>query len=155
MTTQTTPPRAICDNGEPIKSNIAQLSGPLPLYHQYYGQTNPQPAFLEIESGEVWFDWNAEVGNAIPMSVYHRRALRLPVPNHLTPAGYQSLLEDITPALREIMAGHTLQWEGNNHVGRLTEEAQAAFDGLEYQSMSGEWDNYHCDEQALADLSDS
>jgi hypothetical protein len=155
MTTQTTPTRAICDNGEPIKSNITQLSGPLPLYHHYDGQTNPQPAFIEIEAGEVTFDWNAEIGSAIPMSVHHRRALRLPIPNHLSLAGYQSLFEDITPALREIIAGHTLHWDGNNLAGRLTEEAQAAFDGLEYQSITGEWDNYHCDEQALADLSDS
>ena len=139
---------------EPIKSNIAQLSGPLPLYHKYGGQTNPQPAFLEIEEGEVWLDWSAEIGTGIPMSVYHRRALRLPVPNHLTPAGYRALLDDITPALREIMAGHAIQWDGNNHVGRLTDEAQAAFDELECQSITGEWDNYHCGEQALADLSD-
>ncbi|MFW6312573.1 MAG: hypothetical protein ACOC2N_01650, partial [Spirochaetota bacterium] len=59
--------------------------GPAPLYHQYDGQTTPQPAYLELtEDGEAWVDYSPEIGGAVPARVYDGRDQRWAIPNTLS-----------------------------------------------------------------------
>lgn len=97
-------------------------AGKLPLFHQYEGQTQPQPAYLEVEAdGEVRVDWNGEIGNAVPFSVWHKRTLRYDISNQLTVAGIDALIEDIAPLIEEMLDHFEIVWDGNNNVGRLDE----------------------------------
>lgn len=98
--------------------------GPAPLYYHYDGQCNSQPAYLEMtEDGAVSVDYSGEIGNAVPAYVWHRRTLRWAIPNCLSPTGIDQLMDDVQVELQTIHDGHSVEWDGSNHVGRLTPEA--------------------------------
>lgn len=109
-----------------------------PLYHHYPRQMEPQPAYLEMdEDGEISADWNGEIGNAVPASVWHNRTLRWDV----APAARDGVVdgwldgtdEHLAALLARVHAGHTVEWDGNNHVGRLTDDAcEASQDAQDY-----------------------
>lgn len=106
---------------------------PAPLYCVYPRQTKPQPAYVELnEDGEVSADYNGEIGNAVPMAVWHRRTLRFDVSPRVGGDDLADFLESdaVVALLERIHAGHTVEWDGNNFVGRLTEDAERAAETL-------------------------
>lgn len=110
---------------------VDNLAGIAPLHHRYPGQAGPQPAYIELtEDGKVLADFNAELGNAMPAAVWHRRTLRWPLPPDVRGEALTAFLAD--PAalalLQRVHAGHSVEWDGSNHVGRLDEDARAASD---------------------------
>lgn len=113
-----------------------------PLYHRYPGQTGPQPAYVQLdEDGDVTADWSGEIGNAVPMHVWHGRTLRWGVSESVRCDVLAELLRgDALPLLERIYAGHSVEWNGHNHVGRLDNDAQEASDALERMlaDLSGE-----------------
>lgn len=112
-----------------IKLSIDSLREEVsPLYLKYDREINPQGAYIEIdEAGEVTADSNAEIGNGIPMTVYHGRTRRIPCPCSVVGSELADFLEGEGLALLErIHAGHEVEWDGNNHVGSLEKDAQAA-----------------------------
>lgn len=105
-----------------------------PLSHTYPQQFNPQPAYVELtENGEVSADWSGEIGNSVPMSVWHDRTLRMTVAHNVNGPALADYLEspEALALLETIHAGHEVDWDGNNYVGTLTEEARAALERLE------------------------
>jgi hypothetical protein len=76
------------------------------------------------EDGAVSVDYSGEIGNAIPAYVWHDRILRWRIPNDLSPAGIDHLMDDVQAELQALHNGHSIEWDGNNHVGRLTNEAR-------------------------------
>lgn len=117
-----------------ITINTDNLRGePAPLYHVYPRQTKPQPAYVELdEDGEVSADYNGVIGNAVPMAVGHLRTLRFDVSPRVGGDNLADLLESdaVVTLLERIHAGHTVEWNGNNHVGTLDDDAQAAAEAL-------------------------
>jgi len=107
-----------------------------PLYHKYPGQFEEQPAFVEMdEDGVVRADWNGEIGNAIPFSVYHGVQMRWSISPLISGAVLDELLtegSELRLLLADVHAGHTVEWDGSNHVGRLTDSAKDA-------SILAEW----------------
>jgi hypothetical protein len=100
-------------------------NGRAPLYLRYERQANPQPAYLELtEDGQVIVDSKGEIGNAMPVSVWHQRDLRWPVPHDLTPAGIDQMLDAVLPLLEELYDHHTVGWDGSNFVGSLDERGR-------------------------------
>lgn len=114
--------------------DLAELSErAAPVFHQYPGQTKPQPAYLELDGGgELSVSWNAEIGNAVPMSVWHRRDLRWEIPNTLRGSAIAEFLErdDIQALLSRVFDGHHIEWDGRNNVGILTPDAERATEEL-------------------------
>lgn len=105
-----------------------------PLYCRYQGQTNAQPAYVEMdEDGNVSADYSGEIGNAVPMTVWHGRTLRWAVSNQVRGDELADLIErdDVVALLERVYLGHSVEWDGNNHVGRLDDDAQAASDELD------------------------
>lgn len=104
-----------------------------PLFHRYPQQTEPQSAFIEItEEGTVSADWNGEIGNAIPCTVYHGRTLRVAVSPRAKGADLARYLSgDGLPLLERVHQGHRVEWDGSNNVGHLDEDAAQAFQELE------------------------
>jgi hypothetical protein len=101
-----------------------------PLYHHYPREVNPQGAYVLLsEEGEVSADWNAEIGNGIPSAVWHGRDIRIPVSPFVAGPDLADFLERFDRGrvlLERIHEGHAIAWDGSNHVGSLTEDAQAA-----------------------------
>jgi len=113
------------------------IGGQDALHYQYQGQTRPQPIYLEIDcdSREVRIDWNAEIGNAVPMKVYHQRVLRYSLPDYLSrDAANRALADETVMGLVErIVNGYSCEWGGSNLRGRLDADATVAeelFEGL-------------------------
>lgn len=104
-----------------------------PLFHRYPRQTTPQGAHVELdEGGAVSADWNGEIGNGVPVAVYHKRTLRWSVPPAVSGQALADYLKGEGLALLErVHAGHATQWDGSNLVGRLSEDAQEASEELD------------------------
>lgn len=105
-----------------------------PLYHKYPREFNPQPAYIEMdEDGEVRADYSGEIGNAVPMYVWHRRTLRWRIDAAANGDSLADFLEsdEARALLERIHAGHEVDWDGNNHSGSLDDDAQAASDELD------------------------
>lgn len=105
-----------------------------PLHHQYPGECSAQPAYLELdEDGNVEADWDGEIGGGTPMTVWNGRSLRWTLPDALTGEAVADFVarEDVAALLARIHDGHSVEWDGSNNVGRLTEDAREAQDDLE------------------------
>lgn len=97
------------------------------LYRHYQGETQGQPCHiaLDLEDGQMWADYNPEIGSGIPTSVYHGRTRRWGIPC-LTATAANQLMEDLKPLAERVLAGSEIEWDGNNNVGILNEDASAA-----------------------------
>ncbi len=116
-----------------ITLNIKRLdeSKPHQLHCHYSGQTNRQDAYiaLDIRDGEMWADYNAEIGNAIPMTVWHRLVLRWYMPPFLA-ATANRIMDAIAADAQRVLDGASAEWDGSNMVGRLDEDARDAVDDI-------------------------
>jgi hypothetical protein len=68
-----------------------------------------------------------------PEDVWHRRTLRFGVNGNPDPDALAKLLADDGAASRligRVIAGHRVEWDGSNNVGRLSDDAQDAADTL-------------------------
>lgn len=116
-----------------ITTNLDQKC---PLYHQYSIQNQPQPAYIELDcrgDGELMADWNAEIGNAIPFYYYHGLAVRWGIPSETSGLSLKNLFEDeeFLACCQTILDGFDEEWDGNNFVGRYTDETADAIEKAE------------------------
>lgn len=109
------------------KIQILACLTPTALYRRYDGQSNPQPAYIEIDVREVTIgaDYNSEIGNAVPFTVAHGFERRYTIPV-LTADAANTLLAELAPLAERISHGFTAEWDGNNHAAILDDDAQAA-----------------------------
>jgi hypothetical protein len=100
---------------------------PTALYRHYGGQDGPQDCFisLDLRDGELTADWNGEIGNSVPESVWHGQVLRWGIPC-LTSKAANLFLTEIAPIAQRILDGAEIVWDDHNNVGRLDEQAQTA-----------------------------
>lgn len=123
-----------------------------PLFCQYPQQHEPQRAYLQIdpEDAKAWFGYSGDVGNGVPMRVWHDVDLRLDVNACVSRAALEAFIEDqeAQKLLARIVDGHVVEWDGSNHVGRMGTDASAAMEALEAALMgletvdvwrAGEW----------------
>jgi len=117
------------------------------LCHRYPGQTEPQPARLVIDPQEqtAYAEYNPESGNGVSMAIWHGRELTCCLSPYVDEGQLTDYLEgDAQRLLEAICDGHTVDWDGNNHVGRLTDEAAEALDALE-QRLGRLPDSEYCE----------
>lgn len=118
-----------------ITINTDNLRGELaPLYHRLYGQHRPQPAYVYLdEEGNVRADYCGLIGGGQPMEVWLGRTLRWSVNPEVNGDHLAELLEsdEVRALLERVHAGHSVEWNGSNYVGRLTDDARDASDELE------------------------
>lgn len=116
-----------------IKFNLDNLTNcAAPLHSRYAGQSSPQPAYVEMTAaGEVSADFSGEIGNAVPADVWHGVRLHWPVLSSVRGDSLADLLRgDALHLLERVHAGHSVEWDGSNHVGRLDADAVEASDDL-------------------------
>jgi hypothetical protein len=104
------------------------------LYKIYPGQTDPQPAFVAIrlEDGNVSYDWDGEIGGAVPADVWHGRVQRLPLDPAVDTEALDRLLESEAWQchLQAVLEDSEITWDGSNLVGQLGPEAKAALEAM-------------------------
>ena len=115
-----------------ITINVDNLTRSAPLYSRYATQCTPQPAFVEMdETGNVSADYSGEIGNAVPSYVWHGRTLRWPVSSCVNGPALADTLEELRTSFAELHDQHTIEWDGSNYVGRLTEKGSDIRESIE------------------------
>jgi hypothetical protein len=118
-----------------ISFSLANLAGAdkAPLFCQYPGQSQPQPAYITLsEDGDVSADYSGDIGGT-SSRVWHMLDITWPVSAYAHPVVLAKMLQsaDVVALFDRIHAGHSVAWDGSNHRGSLTDDAQAASDALE------------------------
>ncbi|MHA4818764.1 hypothetical protein ACXZ65_30955 [Streptomyces aculeolatus] len=113
---------------------IIDCADPTELYCHYEGQSETQPAYIELDlrKGTLLADYNAEIGNAIPFSVHHGFNRRYSIPV-LTAAAANRVMREIAPLANRILADWDAAWDERrgNMVAELGDDAQAAEAGIQ------------------------
>jgi len=97
------------------------------LYHHYYGQTEPQDCFIELDcrSGTVCSRHNPEIGGSVPIGVWHGHTIRFSIPILVSEAA-NDVMKDMAPLFERIVSGYKEVWDGNNTVAHHSPDAQDA-----------------------------
>lgn len=104
-----------------------------PLYDRYRGQSEPQPAHLEIntETGVAVFETSGEIGNGVPMRVWHGIDRRVSCSCYLTGAQLVAASAYLLPLVQTVYDETDTDWDGSNMVGTITDAGQEALDEIE------------------------
>ena len=72
-----------------------------PLWQQYEGQLNTQPAYIEFNSitDELSADYSGEIGGGVPEDVYYGKRRRYSISPHLTLDEINTLLDEVAAVL--------------------------------------------------------
>ncbi|MFE4832933.1 hypothetical protein [Streptomyces sp. NPDC056672] len=110
-----------------IAVRIIYCIHPDELYCRYAGQSEAQPVYIELDvrGGILLADYNPEVSNAVPFSVYHGFERRYGIPV-LTAEAANAVMARLAPLADRILADWDEVWDGNNRVAVLGEDATAA-----------------------------
>ena len=122
---------------------IIECTSPAELFRQYHGQSEPQPAYIELDlkNETLLADYDSEIGSGSPASVHYGfdRRYRIPL---LTGKAANALMERLRPLAERILADWEEIWDGNNMVARLGEDALAAEEAIEEILGDGDEDDW-------------
>lgn len=104
---------------------------PTALYCHYQGEYEAQSCYLtlDLESGDLTAEYNPEIGNGIPARQYHGVVLIWSIPT-LTAEAANALIDRTAEVAQRILDGASVEWDGNNWVGWLNDDASTAQDRL-------------------------
>ena len=111
---------------------ISEVRDTCELFAHYDRQTEPQSCYIELDcqTGLLSASYNAEIGNAVPFSVYHGHDRRYSIPCLVADAA-NALMSEIAPLAQRVLDGYSSHWDGNNHVARLDDDASKADEAIE------------------------
>ncbi|MDR1686226.1 MAG: hypothetical protein LBR82_07280 [Desulfovibrio sp.] len=107
---------------------------PAPLYRKHESMPVEQPAFVQLdENGRVLARFDDSDERAVPDAVLCERTLRWGITPFLSGKELAALAENPTfcALLKRAHEGRKIEWDGKNHVGIFTEDAEAASDAIE------------------------
>jgi len=112
------------------------------LYLKYAGQHQEQSAYLalDIEDGTLFAGVSAEIGGAVPARVWHGRELQFAIPGTLKPEAVNCLMRELADDMQAILDGAEVVWNGNNYVGKFTDDAQDIIARLICDLDGRDWD---------------
>lgn len=127
---------------------IRPVNQPDALFCKYPGQFNAQDAilYLDTRDGELYCDYNAAIGGGTTMAEFHRLVLSTVIPP-LTAEVANALMADVASLAQTVLDGADEDWDGDNNVGTLTEEAQAAWSEIVARCAE---ENFDSSEQVCA-----
>lgn len=116
-----------------IKIQKLETGKKYPLYHRYPRQNDCQGAYIELDLKDKSLnaDWNGEIGNAIPFSVYYGHCRRYGVSPYMTEKETNDLMTELLPLANKVLAGYESVWDGNNYVADFTTGARKAICEIE------------------------
>ena len=105
------------------------------LHHHYEGQTSPQQVYVEFDlsTSSLKMDYNADIGNAVPIAVWVGDIRRYWLPNIPTTAAAQRLLNDVAQFAQTVRDGATFDHGPDNSrviFTELAEKAEAEIEAL-------------------------
>lgn len=98
------------------------------LYHKYPGEHRPQDCYIEIDwrDGRMTAAYNPEIGNQVPLAVYHGHVQRFRIPA-LKPAAVERLLEKLEPLAERAIDGYGVSCDiGGNEIARFDADSDIA-----------------------------
>lgn len=108
----------------------ASFEGVAPVYEKHGWQSQPQPAFIRMdENGKIDAWVNGD--NGTPMRAWHRRTLTWRVPSNVRGDALLAFAKEHQPLFERVYLGHEVDWDGNNHVGKLDEDAREGREEIE------------------------
>jgi hypothetical protein len=118
-----------------MKTISSNLTTPAPLFHRFWGQSQAQPAYIELdcrEGGKLSADYSCEYGNATPCYVWHRLAERFDIPSASTRDSLLVILtdDDFLALCQTVVDGFEEFWDGSNWVGQYTPDARYALEEI-------------------------
>ncbi|GAB3115612.1 hypothetical protein GCM10027160_23200 [Streptomyces calidiresistens] len=106
---------------------INEVVEDLELYRHFPGRNTSQPAhiLLDLKNGTLSASYDVEVGEGTPPEVFygHTRRYRIPL---ITAQAANTAMQEIAPLADRILADSSIEWDGNNNVAVLGEDAQEA-----------------------------
>lgn len=117
-----------------FQTTIAESSfdGIAPVYEKYDREFQAQPAYIRMdEDGEIDAWVNGEIGNAVPASIWNGRTLTWRVPSNVRGDALLAFVKEHQGLFERVYLGHEVDFDGNNHVGKLDEDAQEASEEIE------------------------
>lgn len=121
--------------GTTVRIDIRGNNTEAPLYFSYPGQCNLQPAYIEYTGhgdGDADIvlvaDYSGEIGGGIPANVNTGVVRRWSVPPQVARWALINLIEDdeFLGLLDRLHAGFSVEHDGSNWVGELTDDAAEA-----------------------------
>lgn len=104
------------------------------LHHQrtrYDGPVYRRHVNFDPQAGKILIEDAHRDVNSIPFTVYHGRVLSYGA-SGVTVENIKRIIRNHKPLLERIAAGHTVEWNGNNHIGKLNDDAMEAHMALAY-----------------------
>ena len=113
------------------KITVKKVAGRTDLYRKYPQQCEAQDCYVELDCRQevLSADYNAEIGNGVPMSVWHGNDQRWGIAC-LNADAANRLLDEITPLAERVCAGYTCEWDGSNNVASFDTDATAAIEDI-------------------------
>lgn len=94
----------------------------------------PMSVYLEIDTrdGSLHIGYRHQCDNAVPMNVWHGIVRRLEIPLDADGQDLTTAINsgEIDALITQIVAGSSVEWDGSNHVGNATEDAEDALEAL-------------------------
>lgn len=117
-------------SGRSVNVRYLDEADPIQLLTIYEGNQKPQDCYidLDLQSGDMDAGFCGD--NMTPMSVWNGRTRRWRIPALRTTVANR-ILREITPLAEIVLSGSEVVWDGNNNVGRLSEDAKAASEQIE------------------------
>ena len=104
---------------------------------KYEGQSNPQERFFEVfAAGRVEVDVNSEIGNAVPCKVWHGEIRRYTIPSSYTRKDIETFYSAHRALFEKVVNGLSIEWNGSNNAGVLSDAATQAEDEIQYALYS-------------------
>jgi hypothetical protein len=97
-----------------------------PVFFQYQNQCAPQRAYLEIDPSKCTTglichaDYTGEIGNGVPVAVWHDLVFRVPVAPEMSRTALKALETDdqFISLVDQLVDSWDEIWNGNNYVGK-------------------------------------
>jgi hypothetical protein len=120
-----------------------------PVFYQYQGQCFPQRAYLEIDPTKCTkglichADYSGEIGNGVPMDVWHNRIFRIPVSPEVSRKGLKALETDakFVALVDQLVDSWEEVWNGNNYVGRFDSDAYHSLCWHVWETTMNAWEH--------------
>jgi hypothetical protein len=130
-----------------IHIHVQHLEGEAlhPLWRQYAGELQPQPAYIELDvrDGSLVAGYSGEIGNAVPADVWNGLIRRYPINPDLTEREINALLDEIAPSAQTVLDGARVGWDGSNYSAQCKRDTETPLEEIaaSWQTDSGGvWD---------------
>lgn len=135
-----------------VKSVFSAPARTAPLFCQYDGQIQPQPAYitLDLSTGHVDADYFGSVGGGVSMAVCNGIVRRYRVPSDLSTEQVHNIIGGAMPVLQAILLSGRTEWRDGIYKGILTEEGRE----LERKLENDHLPSFYYESEVITDLAD-